>query len=438
MSDSESVNPAGGSPDSEQEAKANRQRRMTLGIVFLTVAIDLLGFGIVLPLLPRYAEYYHAEIWQLAALMAVFSAMQFVFAPIWGRVSDRIGRRPIILMGLAASAIFYAMFGFISSMEAGTTILGMGAIAWLTLSRVGAGIAGATISTAQACIADTTGREGRTRGMALIGMAFGVGFTFGPLLAAGFVSAEPGKPPSSAPGFIAAALSAGAFLLALTKLPETRTAGDVQESAGHSHFQRLVSAMNITGIRAILISMFITTVAFAQFESTLSLLTSKMAIAERGNFFVFAYVGFILALSQGMIVRRLATKVSPRSLAVAGTLLMSAGLVLVGLAGKKASEGTLYAVLPIAVIGFSCVTPALQALLSLKASASRQGEVLGVGQSMSALARIVGPLIAIPLHSQAVEYPHWTGAGLVLLGLLLVLTLRTPEVSAGYRREFRQ
>jgi len=408
-----------------------RQRHMTLGIVFLTVAIDLLGFGIVLPLLPRYARYYLAEDWELATLMAVFSAMQFVFAPIWGRVSDRIGRRPIILMGLAASAIFYAMFGFISSMEAGKTIFGVGAIAWLIFSRVGAGIAGATISTAQACIADTTGREGRARGMALIGMAFGVGFTFGPLLAAGFVSSEAGGPPSSAPGYIAALLSGGAFLLALLKLPETRQAGSSQESTGHSHFRRLMAAMNIAGVRSILIAMFITTVAFAQFESTLALLTDGMKIADRGNFFVFAYVGFILALSQGMIVRRLATRVSPATLAVAGTLLMSVGLVLVGLAGKNASEATLYAVLPIAVIGFSCVTPALQALLSLNASSSRQGEVLGVGQSMSALARIVGPLIAIPLHSKAVAYPHWVGAGLVLIGLLLVLTLRTPEAAGG-------
>jgi len=216
-------------------------------------------------------------------------------------------------------------------------------------------------------------------------------------------------------------------VLGLLKLPETRKSGDAVKSAGHSHLGRISAAMSIQGVGAILITMFITTVAFAQFESTLALLTKDMAIADRGNFFVFAYVGFVLAMSQGMIVRRLATKVSPKSLAAGGTLLMAAGLGLVGLAGKNASEGMLYAVLPIAVVGFSCVTPAIQALLSLKASTEKQGEVLGVGQSMSALARIVGPAIAIPLHHRAVELPHWTGAAVMAIGLALVLSLTAPE-----------
>lgn len=431
MSDSESIPAEDGAAElTDEEKQEKRQRHMTLGIVFLTVVIDLLGFGIVIPLLPRYGEYYAATRVELVALFALFSGMQFIFAPIWGRVSDRIGRRPIILMGLASSAVFYAMFGFASSIEADATVLGLGAIMWLSISRVGAGIAGATIPTAQACIADTTGREGRTKGMALIGMAFGIGFTFGPLIGALFVTGDPKEPPSPAVGFVAAGLSAAAFLLALMKLPETRKPGEDAEPAGVSHFGRIANAMSIGGVGAVLVTMFITTVAFAQFETTLALLTKGMKIADRGNFFVFAYVGFVLALSQGIIVRRLSTKVSPKSLAAAGTLLMAAGLGLVGLAGKNGSEGMLYAVLPIAVVGFSCVTPALQALLSLKASADKQGAVLGVGQSMSALARIIGPLVAIPLHYEAVELPHWTGAGLMAAGLILVLKLSAPDTKS--------
>lgn len=399
---------------------------MTMGIVFVTVFIDLLGFGIVLPLLPRYAEVYKAGPLELAGLFSSFSAMQFIFAPIWGRVSDRIGRRPIILMGLASSAVFYAMFGFASSLGADEKILGLGALAWLFVSRIGAGIAGATIPTAQACIADTTGRENRTKGMALIGMAFGIGFTFGPLIGAAFVSNVPGGPPSPWAGYVAAMLSATAFLVALLKLPESRQPGADQESAGHSHFRRLTAAVTIGGVGAVLLTMFMTTVAFAQFESTLALLTKGMKIADRGNFLIFAYVGAVLTLSQGLIVRRLATRITPQKLALGGTLLMVVGLGLVGFAGKYASEGMLYAVLPIAVVGFSAVNPALQSLLSLKASADQQGEVLGVGQSFSALARIVGPAIAMPLHAAAVELPHWTGAGLMTVAVLLVATLTTP------------
>lgn len=402
---------------------------MTMGIVFVTVFIDLLGFGIVLPLLPRYAEVYNAGPLELAALFSSFSAMQFIFAPIWGRVSDRVGRRPIILMGLASSAIFYAMFGFASELKAGDLFFGLGPLAWLFVSRIGAGIAGATIPTAQACIADTTGRADRTKGMALIGMAFGIGFTFGPLIGAGFVSDVPGGSPSPMAGYVAAMLSASAFLLALLKLPESRKPGGQQETAGHSHFGRLAAAMTIGGVGAVLLTMFMTTVAFAQFESTLALLTKGMKIADRGNFLVFAYVGAVLTLSQGLIVRRLATRISPQKLALGGTALMVVGLALIGFAGRSASEGMLYAVLPIAVVGFSAVTPALQALLSLKAPADKQGEVLGVGQSFSALARIVGPAIAMPLHAMAVELPHWTGAGLMAVAVLLVATLNAPDTN---------
>jgi len=412
--------------EAEQSSDQKRQRHMTMGIVFVTVFIDLLGFGIVLPLLPRYAEVYKAGPLELAGLFSSFSAMQFIFAPIWGRVSDRVGRRPIILMGLASSAVFYAMFGFASSLGADEKILGLGALAWLFVSRIGAGIAGATIPTAQACIADTTGRENRTKGMALIGMAFGIGFTFGPLIGAGFVSNVPGGPPSPWAGYVAAMLSATAFLVALLKLPESRQPGADQESAGHSHFRRLTAAVTIGGVGAVLLTMFMTTVAFAQFESTLALLTKGMKIADRGNFLIFAYVGAVLTLSQGLIVRRLATRITPQKLALGGTALMVVGLGLVGFAGKLASESMLYAVLPIAVIGFSAVNPALQSLLSLKASADQQGEVLGVGQSFSALARIVGPAIAMPLHASAVELPHWTGAGLMTVAVLLVATLATP------------
>ena len=134
MSDSESIPAEDGVAElTDEEKQEKRQRHMTLGIVFLTVVIDLLGFGIVIPLLPRYGEYYAASRVELVALFALFSGMQFIFAPIWGRVSDRVGRRPIILMGLASSAVFYAMFGFASSIEADATVLGLGAIMWLSI-----------------------------------------------------------------------------------------------------------------------------------------------------------------------------------------------------------------------------------------------------------------------------------------------------------------
>ena len=189
-------------------------------IIFVTVFIDLLGFGIVLPLLPRYGEHFGLDR-LLGPLMASFSAMQFLFAPFWGRLSDRVGRRPVLLVGLAGSTVFYGLFGFATSLGNGGEFLGLSVIPWLFITRIGAGIAGATIPTAQAYIADSTTAEGRGKGMALIGAAFGIGFTFGPLLGAMFVSSELDGPPSPMAGYVASGLSALAFLWAVARLPES-------------------------------------------------------------------------------------------------------------------------------------------------------------------------------------------------------------------------
>ena len=157
-------------------------KKTTLLIVFVVVFIDLLGFGIVLPLLPRYGAHFDASRMQLGLLMAAFSAMQFLFAPIWGSLSDRIGRRPVLIVGLVGSTVAYLLFGIATGLGRHGVMLGIGVLPWLFVTRIAAGIAGATISTAQAVIADSTGSEGRGKGMALIGAAFGIGFTFGPLI----------------------------------------------------------------------------------------------------------------------------------------------------------------------------------------------------------------------------------------------------------------
>src|SRR3954468_1014314 len=183
--------------------------RAALLTVFLVVFIDLLGFGIVLPLLPRYADRLlepagvsrQLHGWVIGGLLSVFSLMQFIFAPIWGRVSDRVGRRPILLIGLVGSVVFYGLFAVASELGAqGHLALGL---VLLFVARLGAGVAGATISTAQAVIADCTPPERRAHGMALIGAAFGIGFTFGPLL--GYASLW--VPGAAAPGAAAALLS---------------------------------------------------------------------------------------------------------------------------------------------------------------------------------------------------------------------------------------
>lgn len=421
--------------DSEPET---RSQRAGLGIIFVTVFIDLLGFGIVLPLLPRYGRHFEADGVMLGLLMASFSAMQFLFAPVWGRVSDIVGRRPILILGLAGSTASYALFGYATELGRDGMLLGLGVIPWLFISRIGAGIAGATIPTAQAYIADVTGERERGKGMALIGAAFGIGFTFGPLIGAAFVSGEIDAPPSPYPGYVAAALSGLAMLWAIVRLPESLKAKGESPQAGDSHWfalRRFQQAVGVAGVGMILATVFITTFAFAQFESTMALLTRAMGMADQQNFLVFAYIGFILTLAQGMLVRRLIPKLGEFRMAVVGTVLMTVGLLLISLAANSESAGLLFAVVPVAVVGFSALTPSLQSLLSLRSAETDQGGILGVSQSVSALARILGPAIGLPLFYQGATIPYWTGAGLMAAGVLMVLSLRSLAVGKASPQE---
>ena len=404
--------------------------KASLGIIFVTVFIDLLGFGIVLPLLPRYAESFNANGLTVGLLMGSFSAMQFVFAPIWGRLSDRIGRRPVLMVGLAGSTISYAMFGYATSLGSEGQLLGLGALTWLFITRICAGIAGATITTAQAYIADVTGPEQRARGMALIGAAFGIGFTFGPLIGAGFVSDDVAAPPSAAPGYVAAVLSGLAFLTAVFVLKESLQPGSTAVKRQWFDLHSFRAAVAQPTIALILLTIFISTFALAQFETTLSLLTKNLGMAPRNNFYVFAYIGLILTLAQGGLVRRLLPRVGEFRMALAGTVLMSAGLLLVGLAGEQNSSTMLYSVLPVCIIGFSAISPSLQSLLSRGSSASQQGGMLGLGQSLSALARILGPVIGIPLFKSDAFSSYVIAAGIMAVGALLTLGLRNavPDV----------
>lgn len=478
-------------------ASDSKSRRTTLLIVFVVVFIDLLGFGIVLPLLPRYGLYFRASLATLGLLMASFSAMQFLFAPMWGSLSDRIGRRPVLLVGLAGSTLSYLLFGYVTEFERDEVLLGLGAIPWLFITRIGAGIAGATIATAQAVIADSTGEAGRGKGMALIGAAFGIGFTFGPLIGAtatsdapslaltdaqvaiidsweasdesvtadtitaelisteseqlseagsaalqryfrkprtrGEVQADLLQPPSSMPGYVAGCLSFCAFLFALFKLPESRPTNATQPVRHRGlHLAALGRHLRSPLLATILIAIFITTFAFAQFESTLSLLTREFGYGDTSNFVFFAYIGFILMIGQGFLVRRLLPRLGEHRMAMSGVILMIVGFLVIGITGSGYLPGSvLWAVLPVITIGFSAVTPSLQSLLSLAASSDEQGAVLGTGQSLSSLARILGPYTGVQLLGVSTATPYYLAAGLMLLGGIQIARMRSPGAAAA-------
>jgi DHA1 family tetracycline resistance protein-like MFS transporter len=405
-----------------------------LVVLFLIVVIDLIGFGIVLPLLPRYATEYHATPVMTGVLMASFSAMQFFFAPFWGRLSDRRGRRPILMVGLFGSIVSYTMFGLADPLSrwlhghvpALQDVLGMDENAVqvyvLLASRIAAGFFGATIGAAQAYIADVTKPEERGRGMALIGAAFGIGFTIGPAI--GGIAAGWHR---YAPGFIAAGLSAFAFVLAAGSLAEPPQHGTRAEKSLFD-LTAVRHALATPTIPLILGLQFIATFAFANFESTLSLQTqARWGYNERENGLVFAYVGLCLVVAQGAVVRRLMPKVGELRFVVQGALLMAVGLAGVGFAPSLA---WLLIALLVAVLGFAMVTPSLSSLLSRRTSATTQGEILGLGQSMLSLARILGPLMGNVLFGWAFALPDVVAANLVLvafLGALVLARRRVPD-----------
>jgi MFS family permease len=407
--------------------------RSALLIVFLVVVIDLLGFGIVLPLLPLFGRDYvqHLVSTPLAIgaitglLMAVFSLMQFVFAPIWGQVSDRIGRRPVLLIGLAGSVVFYALFGYASQMTPGES--------WLPLfllftARIGAGVSGATISTAQAVIADCTPPEGRKSGMALIGAAFGIGFTLGPLVGFGALSLGPGD--RGMVGYAASAISLVSLILGVLLLPETRDfAAAPPLRRGWFDLGAFREAIRSPAIGPVMLVFFLATLGFASFEVTLAQLNKDaLQLEERNNLLIFAYVGLVLMLTQGVLYRRMAKKVTEATFMLLGIICMGFGVLALGgvtyaaveqWAGFATLLTTQLIALTLAVMGFAFLTPSAQALISRRSDPARQGEILGVNQSISAMARILGPILGLSLYAASRTHllPYVFG-GLLLLAML--------------------
>lgn len=397
--------------------------RRPLLIIFLAVFIDLLGFAIVLPLLPRYGKHFLApdQEWVLGPLMASFSAMQFLFAPLWGRLSDRIGRRPVLLVGLAGSVVFYWLFGWITARGNTGDLYGLSPITWLFISRIGAGIAGATITTAQAYIADSTDVKNRGKGMALIGAAFGAGFTFGPLLGAAFVTKELDAPPSPWPGYVASLLSLAALLLAITYLPESlKSRTQVRPRQSWFGVSRLAHALRQPFIAVTLVGIFLSTLAFAQFETTLAVVTGDLGLDDSQNLYVFAFVGLVLTLSQGILIRPLLPRFGEWKMGVAGCALMTVGLLSMVVLVSAKSITLLALMLPLVVVGYSSTTPSLNAFLSLNSAEDEQGGSLGFGQSASALARILGPLLAYGLRTHDRALPYWVGGGVMAVSLVLI------------------
>ncbi|MFM7291571.1 MAG: MFS transporter [Planctomycetia bacterium] len=409
--------------------------RGALLIVFLTVFIDLLGFGIVLPVMPRQAEPYLAALGlsplgigiSIGVLFSVFSLMQFVFSPMWGRLSDRIGRRPMLILSLLGSVVFYALYGVAVTFP---TDQAATAIGLMLLSRIGAGIAGASVGTAAAVIADCTTPENRARGMALIGIAFGLGFTLGPLIAYFGLTIFRQQPWGV--GALASMLSFVALLMAIFVFRETRRPG-ARAAKEIPSMSRTAAVLRMPQVGPLVLIYFLSIFSFANFEATLARLTeSAFRMTDDGNFLVFAFIGMMLLIAGGLY-RPLAKRLPETRLLTAGVGLMILGLGGVGLVawavhGLGARHGwplekLFYLAAAVAVAGFAFVNPSVSALISRSADPDRQGEVLGVNQSFASLGRILGPFVGSMLFAMnATHTLPFAAAVAVLLGVAALVS----------------
>jgi len=379
-----------------------KEHRAKIGTLFLIVFIDLIGFGIIIPILPLYAEEFGPSPFAFGLLMASFSLMQFVFAPVLGRLSDRYGRRPVLLVSLVGSAVGYVLFGFAGS-------LGM-----LFASRIVDGISGANISTAQAVIADITGPEDRAKGMGAIGAAFGLGFILGPAIGGLLVSIA-----HWLPGVAAAVTSLVAAVLVLTVLPETLDpSAGIEARRRRLDLRSLARAMAHPFLGLCLVMVLFIIFAFSNFETTFAQFVQlKFELTKSQISFLFVYAGVLAALVQGGLAGRLAKRFGEARLVTAGTFLGFLGL---GFLPYLGSLGLVMVSLAVLAVGQGLASPALSSLTSKLVAADEVGGVMGIYQSMSSLGRIGGPFWAEMVYGTlGVAWPYRTGSLFMLLACVV-------------------
>ena len=408
-------------------------------VVFLTVFIDLIGFGIVVPLVPMYSRHYGADGWLIGTIIASFSAMQFIFSPIWGKLSDRHGRRPILLISTAGAALSYVLFAIGSGFENHSLALGA-----LLVSRIFAGACGGNITVAQAYIADITPPENRSKRMGLIGMAFGLGFIFGPAISG--IALKFGG--ATAPGWAAAALCALNFFLAYFILAESLKPDSIQ-AANRPHLAQWGHTLAQPKIGLLVLIFFLATFAFSCFESTLPLLVSDSfnlgitvdeTMPATTVISLFVFCGIIGAIIQGGLIGRLVKMLGEPKLIALSLLLTGIALgVLPFIKGDgplkwssvlHAADGPwikMLLALALLSIGSALTRAPLFGLLSNLAPASEQGATIGIAQSAGALARIVGPLFAASLYFHSAVLPYVIcGAVSLVAAMLAALRLTKP------------
>lgn len=398
------------------------KRRPSLGAIFLTIVLDLLGFGLVLPFLAEEArDTFHTTAFVGALLGAVYSLMQFGFVPVWGRISDRVGRRPVLVWSVLASGI--AMLG-----------LGLG-LGWgesvtvLFVARIFGGIATANLGTATAYIADITKPEDRARGMGFVGMAFGIGFILGPGVGGVLAKIAVNGRLGVIPCFVAAALSLINFVWVLFGLPESlpperrNAPSTTKRPLAPIDFTRAARVFRDRPMARGILTNFLIIVAFTNLDQTFRYLNKDaFAMDALDTGLLLAFIGVVAAGVQGGMIRPLVKRYAESRLIRAGALIQCVAFIMIALS-PGVGRWLLYAGSAVLAVGNGMTQPTVSAFVSKRASVREQGEVLGTNQSFAALGRVIGPAFGGWVYEHiGIRAPYFAGA----IGMAVALVVALP------------
>ncbi|MEQ9592720.1 MAG: MFS transporter [Cyclobacteriaceae bacterium] len=391
-------------------------KKSPIFVLFVTIFLDLLGFGIIIPILPIFIKELGAHDYQVGLIAAIYPVMNFMFSPFWGTLSDRYGRRPIILGSVLITALAYLVFA-----NAQMLII-------IFVSRMLSGIGSANISVAQAYIADVTAPSERAKSMGLIGAAFGLGFIFGPSIG-GYLKSISSEGSVDLVGYVTAGLCLINFVLAYFMLPESLKEKKKEVKFNFKVITGIINELKKPTIRELLLINFIFTVAFMLMQISCSLMwkeVSKLTDAQIG--YVFTFIGVVTAVVQGVLVGRLVKQFGENRLLIIGSVLMLIGMMILPFVAKEYFIPLELLALALVALANGCLTPNISSLLSKFATPSEVGQTLGVNQSFGSLARAVGMSFSGVLYSFNYNVPFLAGASFMIICAFLASSLMKKSV----------
>jgi MFS family permease len=400
-----------------------------LGIIFLIVLMDLLGFGIIIPLLPLYAQIYKASSLQIGLLLSVYSVCQFISSPLLGAISDRYGRRVVLIYSQFGSAVGYLLLGIVMQYHWTTPAVALGLF---YISRLIDGLSGGNVSTAQAYISDVTTAENRSKGMGVIGAAFGVGFALGPSVGGLLSAIRPYYP-----GYAAAIASSIAMVLTYLRLPESRQHKPT-EMAVWMHPAQIKSILSNSRLTQLLLIVFVSMCGFVMLEGMGALFLSRPDTfnwSPRNVGLYFGYLGLIIMIVQGGLIGRLSKRFGDWPLAIVGPFIAMLGMANLVFMYYHPIFSVLIFFGTLSAAGRSFQTPTLFSLISKNSDRRQQGVVFGVNQGLGSLARAIGPAVGGLIYDHYAAGPFALASALLFAAFLWTLTLsrkrNVPAVAAA-------